>query len=964
MEGRARGISRTGSALKAGLALTLALGMTPAAPVALAEETPGGVTAENTQMRIDESTVATIGDSQYSSLKAAFDAVPTDGTQTKIVLQNDAGLESLQSISSARNIVLDLNGHNVNVAKYIILQGKLTIQDSSQNGSGSITGIEGCSSGLIRVQNTGTLTLYSGTISSVKNYAVQVAGSFVMSGGAVKAPSAMRLQFSSSATITGGAVEATDENGFAIEMSNGEMPGANPHLTVGVSGAYDQPVINGIVDIPNTVEKLNLVGGTIGGVSGAIPAGATLESHFESNISSALPEGYACFQEGDVWVVKQETAQASAAAVDGTPYATLQLAIDDANGKTVTLLRNVEENVVIKSGTNVTIDLAGCKLSSADDLQAGKGTITVEEGATLKVVGNTGTVDATLNGTAALVNYGTVTVEGGAFTRSAEGEGNSYYVVDNQGAMTFVGGNVKNTSRTSSLVRNLGGTLGISGGEFENAGIALKNDEDGVLEITGGKVTSTFSQAVQNWSQATITGGKFHGDVATWSQAEGATGDGNAVAGTTSIGGDAVVYKDVQTYNINNGEAPSVEISGGEVLGVIGKNEGTYDSETEVVTSTASDIKSNSSTIKVSGGSVAQENATALPFILERGMVAKYDEGSKAYAAIDRENLEPGEYIVPDDAYGITSDDLAEGFEATYDEESGKWIVTEAEEPTPPPVVVEPSYDVTVDQPANGTVELSSATAKEGQKVTVTATPDFGYELAQLTVADEDGDALELTENADGTYSFTMPAGDVTVHASFADAWENPFTDVSGEDWFYGAVRTANLLGLMKGYDGTTLFGPDDGLMREQAATVVWNLMGDGDVSRPEAPQADVDQSQWYAPYVNWAVDSKVMDGYSEDDFGVGDSLTREQFAAVVAKAVGADVDSADQAALGAFPDADGVSGWARATMAWAVEAGVLNGVETEDGSRELQSTRELTRAEMAAMMVNAIEVGVLDFGA
>lgn len=282
--------------------------------------------------------------------------------------------------------------------------------------------------------------------------------------------------------------------------------------------------------------------------------------------------------------------------------------------------------------------------------------------------------------------------------------------------------------------------------------------------------------------------------------------------------------------------------------------------------------------------------------------------------------------------------------------------------PVTPPA--KPSYDVSVADAQNGTVELSSTTAKEGQKVTITATPDFGYELAQLTVADEDGDALELTENADGTYSFTMPAGDVTVHASFADAWENPFTDLGEDHWGYGAVRMANLLGLMKGYDGTTLFGPDDGLMREQAATVMWNLMGDGDVSRPEAPQADVDQSQWYAPYVNWAVDSKVMDGYSEDDFGVGDSLTREQFAAVVAKAVGADVDSADQAALGAFPDADGVSGWARATMAWAVENGVLNGVETEDGSRELQSTRELTRAEMAAMMVNAIEVGVLDFGA
>lgn len=282
----------------------------------------------------------------------------------------------------------------------------------------------------------------------------------------------------------------------------------------------------------------------------------------------------------------------------------------------------------------------------------------------------------------------------------------------------------------------------------------------------------------------------------------------------------------------------------------------------------------------------------------------------------------------------------------------------------PTPVPTPEQFDVAVADVQNGAVELSAKTAKEGQKVTVTVTPDLGWELAQLTVADEDGDALELTENADGTYSFTMPAGDVTVHASFADAWENPFTDLSEDHWGYGAVRTANLLGLMKGIGGTTLFAPDDGLLREQAATVMWNLMGAGDVSRPEAPQADVDQSQWYAPYVNWAVDSKVMDGYSEDDFGVGDSLTREQFAAVVAKAVGADVDSADQAALGAFPDADGVSGWARATMAWAVEAGVLNGVGTEDGSRELQATRELTRAEMATMMVNAIEVGVLDFGA
>ncbi|MDM8289641.1 hypothetical protein QUW41_10050, partial [Slackia piriformis] len=77
----------------------------------------------------------------------------------------------------------------------------------------------------------------------------------------------------------------------------------------------------------------------------------------------------------------------------------------------------------------------------------------------------------------------------------------------------------------------------------------------------------------------------------------------------------------------------------------------------------------------------------------------------------------------------------------------------------PAPVPTPEKFDVAVADVQNGAVELSAKTAKEGQKVTVTVTPDLGWELAQLTVADEDGDALELTENADGTYSFTMPAG-------------------------------------------------------------------------------------------------------------------------------------------------------------------------------------------------------------
>ena len=679
-----------------------------------------------------------------------------------------------------------------------------------------------------------------------------------------------------------------------------------------------------------------------------------------------------------------------AARIGTTGYQTLESAIDAAtSGATVTLLKDVYEKVEVDAGDNINLELNGHWL-----------------------------IDNVQGSPAALTNNGTIVIQDsvgtGGIKRLDNPNTNSYYTIKNEGTMTITGGTVYNDSgsitgwKGSSLICNgasNNATLNISGGTFQQDNfIAVKNDEKGTLNITGGTIISD-TQAVQNWCIGNISGGEMIGDVTTWAY--------QGYDGETTISGDAYIKGDVIAgwfngggYEVDKGIEPEVSITGGTVTGTIYKATATTTSNTTQV-----NPDTEGATINVTGGnfgksvdenfldnslkaelkSAANPEAPFSYFTTMQNALALAKPGDSVTAVNEEEGrgyftltLDYNDGDATDDStYTVESGTAITlpaptragyTFQGWYDESGAKvespytvtanatltavWSANATPAPTPE------QFDVAVADVQNGAVELSAKTAKEGQKVTVTVTPDLGWELAQLTVADEDGDALELTENADGTYSFTMPAGDVTVHASFADAWENPFTDLSEDHWGYGAVRTANLLGLMKGIGGTTLFGPDDGLLREQAATVMWNLMGAGDVSRPEAPQADVDQSQWYAPYVNWAVDSKVMDGYSEDDFGVGDSLTREQFAAVVAKAVGADVDSADQAALGAFPDADGVSGWARATMAWAVEAGVLNGVGTEDGSRELQATRELTRAEMATMMVNAIEVGVLDFGA
>ncbi|MGN0985813.1 MAG: S8 family serine peptidase, partial [Candidatus Enterenecus sp.] len=86
----------------------------------------------------------------------------------------------------------------------------------------------------------------------------------------------------------------------------------------------------------------------------------------------------------------------------------------------------------------------------------------------------------------------------------------------------------------------------------------------------------------------------------------------------------------------------------------------------------------------------------------------------------------------------------------------------------PAPVIpVIPTYSISVANAENGSVAVSAVTARAGAAVTVTVTPDEGYELASLTVADVFGDEVALTDNGDGTFTFTMPTRRVAVTAVF-----------------------------------------------------------------------------------------------------------------------------------------------------------------------------------------------------
>lgn len=281
-----------------------------------------------------------------------------------------------------------------------------------------------------------------------------------------------------------------------------------------------------------------------------------------------------------------------------------------------------------------------------------------------------------------------------------------------------------------------------------------------------------------------------------------------------------------------------------------------------------------------------------------------------------------------------------------------------ANTPAPTPT---PEYSVTVAEVENGKVSVDKTSASAGEKVTVTATPAEGHEVASVSVTCGEKQ-VDVTDNGDGTYAFSMPAGDVTVTVTFeASAPALPFTDVAEGSWYRGAVAFVYAKGLMTGYEGTTLFGPEDDLGREQAAAVLHRALGAG-AEAPACGLADVVQSDWYAQPVNWAVETGLIAGYDDGSglFGVGDALTRDQFAAIIARVAKADLSKADPSALEGFSDGGEVAGWAVPAVSWAVQTGVLEGSDDGNGGMELRSSADITRGEMAAMIMRAAEAGLL----
>lgn len=263
-------------------------------------------------------------------------------------------------------------------------------------------------------------------------------------------------------------------------------------------------------------------------------------------------------------------------------------------------------------------------------------------------------------------------------------------------------------------------------------------------------------------------------------------------------------------------------------------------------------------------------------------------------------------------------------------------------------------YNVTVEDTDNGSIRVSPSRASRGQTVTITVSPDDGYELDRLVVRDADGDRIDVERQSDTRYTFEMPRSRVTVEATFAEIVEEdaiPFRDVDTDDWFYDAVVYAYDTGLMSGVSDRE-FAPNSTLTRAMVAQMLWALEDKPQVNSLMAYD-DVDSGAWFGEAVRWASSEGLMSGYSDTVFGPNDPVTREQLALILynyARDKGYDVDGGRT--LGSYLDADSVSVWAVSALEWAVDAGLISG----RGEGLLAPSGTATRAEVAQIFMNFLE--------
>lgn len=506
----------------------------------------------------------------------------------------------------------------------------------------------------------------------------------------------------------------------------------------------------------------------------------------------------------------------------------------DLNGKKIT---NSVGHTIMNNGT-LTIKGEGTvdNITHGKAALYNKGTVTLN-GGTFDRTQENGKSDSSSGGNSyyTIKNVGNMTINEGVNVLTAKGNGelgrfsslvaNGYY-----NGTTY--DNDKGEEKP---------TLTINNGTFSGGLNTIKNDDRAELTINNGTFKNFYQATVQNHNIATINGGTYKAASdasSTGKETYGVYNCGcgaNIDLGTLTVTGGIFEGADYAIADVSS-QTAVVNISGGSFSGAKGAVKGT--NSNAIISISGGVFDSNVQAyaadgykaIQVTGDKYVVTNEIALDkksTRIRRGYTdtlkaiveangKTYDVAAPITWASDKESVATvKDGVVTGVDYGTATITATLGTttetpdttetpatQAEDDTATGGDAVTDGDNTTTSSNTLKASctvdvykksssgsssgggggssaakHGVTISDSKNGAVTASAAKAETGDKVILTPKADEGYALDKITAKDKDGKEVKLKAEKDGTYSFTMPKGGVTVDTTFKQAEGTASTD-------------------------------------------------------------------------------------------------------------------------------------------------------------------------------------------
>lgn len=276
----------------------------------------------------------------------------------------------------------------------------------------------------------------------------------------------------------------------------------------------------------------------------------------------------------DVIKVYSDSIDDTSMSIDGVKYDTAAEAINAVpDGGTIKMAGGLGADEIINVEKKLTLDM-----NSAVIVDNNKCPIEIGTSGELTLSGN-GSVECNKNVEPAINNCGKMIIENGSYTRTVDEKNDTFYTILNHGETTINGGVFQAPGNVSSMIENgyydynstdpkhghVAGknaeicTLTINDGTFINAFYVVKNDDNGIVNINGGKFYGTI---FHNGIEMTINDGYFEVSDGTYNIGLRKLND-NMNAGKTTINGGTYISNGTSNFKINDGE-PEVIIKGGK----------------------------------------------------------------------------------------------------------------------------------------------------------------------------------------------------------------------------------------------------------------------------------------------------------------------------------------------------------------------------------------------------------------